>query len=706
MSDDTVMNLNTASLQSNTEITPYVITSGSIIANETVEVEKGDIFDGNIVSTGGIVEAEKSTTITNNSVLDGGIINMTGAATASGNIILNGGTINASGATVSSNIFSSGATLSITNSATAIDNSFYSGAIVSVTGDSTLTTNNFYSGASGYVGTDCTAVGDTIHTGATMTADSGVLMGTIVSGGNLTLQGNSYLAYGEIDSGGNLVASSGAIIEDLMVNSGGSATIMAGATIASEIDPTTTTSVTVAAGGTLTLDPNAGGVVDMATGPGTKLIISASDSTTATTTTPTVINGLSGSSESAQLTLAGVTPSEITSITTTTDQVTFTLSNGSSITLNIAGADQINFENTTTDAQGNIVFDVCFLAGTMIEMEHSVFTTVEDIKIGDTVMTYDWKRKRKLPSLVTWIGKKRTYIKPHLSDDLAGYPVRVLKDAIADNIPNKDLLITSEHSLFFENKFIPVRMLINNHSIYYDYSITSYDYYHIETANHSVIFADGMTTESYLDTGNRHVFAPKGNVTNISFTPSKSWEKDASAPLVVSRDQVEPIYRQIEQRAQNMAVPCKKEALQLSNDAAIHVITNNQQEIHNYAVENGCIVFTLPSDTKSVRIMTRVGRPSETIGAFVDDRRYLGVLIGEMKVSQDERSDIITIHHDSHYLNGWDVKESVPCRWTKGNATVPIPVMTNTQSPMKLTLQILSGGPYFINATDVKKKIA
>lgn len=667
MSDNTVMNLNTASLQPNAEITPYVITSGSVITNETVNVEEDDTFEGNTISTGG--------------------------------------TVNASGATLTSNSFYSGATLTLTDSATAIDNSFYSGAVVNATGDSTLTTNEFYSGASAYVGADCTAVGDTIHAGATMTADGGVLMGTIVSGGDLILQGSSYLAYGEIDAGGTLIASSGTIIEDLMINSGGSATIMPGATIASELDPTATTSVTVAAGGTLTLDPNAGGVVDMATGSGTHLIISASDST-ATTTTPTVINGLSGSSESAQLTLAGITASEITNITTTTDQVTFTLSNGSSITLNITGANQINFDNATTDTDGNIVFDVCFLAGTMIEMEHSVFTAVEDIKIGDTIMSYDWYRKHKQPCTVTWVGKKHINVRPHLSDDFSGYPVRVLKDAIADNIPNKDLLITSEHSLFFNDKFIPVRMLINNHSIYYDYSITSYDYYHIETDNHSIIFADGMTTESYLDTGNRHVFASDGNVTSISVTPPKSWEQDASAPLVVSRNQVEPIYRQIEQRAHNMAVPHKNEPPLLTDDAAIHLITNHQHKINHYTVENGRIVFTLPSDTKSVRIMTRIGRLNETIGAFIDDRRYLGVLIGEITISQNNKSDMITLHHTSNHLNGWDVKESAPCRWTKGNALLTLPTDTNTQTPILLTLQILSGGPYFLNAADIEKKRA
>lgn len=710
MSDNTVMNLNTASLQPNTEITPYVITQGSVISNETVNVEKGDTFDGNIVSTGGVVEAEKSTTITNNSVLDGGIINVTGDGTVSGNMVLNGGTLNANGATLTDNDFYSGATLTLTNSGMAMNNNFSSGAVVSVTGESTLYNNIFYSGASCFIDDLTVTISDIIHTGATMTANGAILYDTYISGGNLTLEGASYAVDIQVDSGGNLIANSGASVDNLTINSGGSATIMSGATIAMD-DGTgatgslPTTSVTVAAGGTLTLDPNAGGIVDMATGPGTQLIISASDSTAATTTTPTVINGLSGSSESAQLILAGVKADELQGVTTTTDQATFTLTDGTSFTLNITGADQIDFNNITTDAQGNIIFDVCFLAGTMIDMGHAV-CAVEDIKIGDTIMTYDWKHKQKRPCLVTWVGKKHINVKPDLSDDLAGYPVRILKNAIADNIPNKDLLITSEHSLFFKDKFIPVRMLVNNHSIYYDYSITSYDYYHLETESHSVIFADGMTTESYLDTGNRSVFSQKNNVTSLSVAPSKNWEQDASAPLAVSREQVEPIYRQIEQRAHNMAVLCKNEPAQLTNDAGIHLITNNQQKIHNYTVEHGRIVFTLPTNTKSVRIVSRIGRPNETIGSFIDDRRCLGVLIGEIKVSQANQCKMINLHHDANHLNGWDVKESLPCRWTKGNAILPLPVLTSIRTPIKLSLQILSGGPFFIDMPEITKKSA
>ncbi|WP_367160790.1 Hint domain-containing protein [Kozakia baliensis] len=53
--------------------------------------------------------------------------------------------------------------------------------------------------------------------------------------------------------------------------------------------------------------------------------------------------------------------------------------------------------------------------------------------------------------------------------------------------------------MYFDGRFIPARMLVNGGSIAYDHSFSRYDYYHIETADHSVIFAESMPTESYLD---------------------------------------------------------------------------------------------------------------------------------------------------------------------------------------------------------------
>ncbi|MFC3956211.1 Hint domain-containing protein, partial [Gluconobacter wancherniae] len=167
--------------------------------------------------------------------------------------------------------------------------------------------------------------------------------------------------------------------------------------------------------------------------------------------------------------------------------------------------------------------EVCFLSGSMIDTPKGD-VPVENIRMGDTVIAYVHGVSQE--TTVTWAGKARATVRPHLRNDEAGYPVRILKDAVSDGVPYKDMLITPEHCLFFDGRFIPARMLINGSSIFYDKSITTYDYYHIETEHHAVIKADGMLTESYLDTGNRRAFIQEGNLVSLRNT-NQNWENDA-----------------------------------------------------------------------------------------------------------------------------------------------------------------------------------
>jgi len=132
-----------------------------------------------------------------------------------------------------------------------------------------------------------------------------------------------------------------------------------------------------------------------------------------------------------------------------------------------AGPLAISSSGTTTDV------GVCFLAGSMIETPGGE-VAVEDLQINDQVVAYvDGKAETRA---IIWAGRRHFTVNPDLSDDLAGYPVRIRKDAIADGVPSMDLLVTPEHCLFLDGKFVPARMQVNGTSIIYDRTITAYDY--------------------------------------------------------------------------------------------------------------------------------------------------------------------------------------------------------------------------------------
>ncbi|AQU88689.1 hypothetical protein B0W47_15980 [Komagataeibacter nataicola] len=251
-------------------------------------------------------------------------------------------------------------------------------------------------------------------------------------------------------------------------------------------------------------------------------------------------------------------------------------------------------------------------------------------------------------------------------------------------------------------------MLVNGRSIFYDRSILSYNYYHIETERHSVIVADGMLTESYLDTGNRRAFQQAGNVIRIGHKP-RNWQDDAAAPLGVSRDFVEPIFRQIEEHAVEAGQAIKSDAPVLDEDPDLYLITETGGIIRKMRDANGYAFFMIPAGVENVKIMSRTSRPSDMIGPYVDDRRQLGVLIKDIKLFEGNTARPISTHLASDapegWYDGWYAPRNVPCRWTDGQASLHLGQRHPTLMGL-LCLEIVAGGPYIIKNRDVSASIS
>ncbi|GBR51735.1 hypothetical protein CSR02_16105 [Acetobacter pomorum] len=347
---------------------------------------------------------------------------------------------------------------------------------------------------------------------------------------------------------------------------------------------------------------------------------------------------------------------------------------------------------------------VCFLSGSMIRTAKGD-VAVEDIQIGDEVVAFDWQNNREISSPVVWVGKAHATAHAGLANDEAGYPVRILKDAIADGVPYKDMLITPEHCLFFEGKFVPARMLVNGVSIFYDKSITSYDYYHVETAQHSVITADGMLTESYLDTGNRRAFRQVGKVATLN-GKARTWADDAAAPLCVDRAFVEPLFRQLELRENNVnGGQVVEVAPAQTTDPDLHLMTQTGASIRPMRVQGDKYSFMLPPNTKSVRIVSRASRPADVIGPFVDDRRYMGVAVADVRVQTARKLQVITAHLQASKPAGWHDTDWKGCAWTNGDAVLPLDENVAQNAMAILSLTIRAAGPYLVDE-DMEKGAA
>ncbi|MCQ8241521.1 Hint domain-containing protein [Rhizosaccharibacter radicis] len=361
---------------------------------------------------------------------------------------------------------------------------------------------------------------------------------------------------------------------------------------------------------------------------------------------------------------------------------------GNPFGLNPNGALTTYTNITNSDGNGGIL--VCFLEDSMILTADGP-VPVQDLRLGDSVVTFRNGIEERSP--LVWIGRTHAVADPALPDDLAGYPVRILAGAIEDGVPFKDMLVTPEHCLFLDGRFVPVRMLVNERSIFYDRSIRSYHSYHIETDRHSVIMADGVLTESYLDTGNRATFRQVGTVVGLRQAGGRSWTADAAALLGVDRAFVEPVFDRIAGRAERAGHPRRAPAPEITSETGLHLVTDDGRELLPVDREGDRFSFVLPETATTIRIRSNSSRPSDVVGPFLDDRRRLGVLIGEVSLRIGPDTIALDAHLGQDALDGWHGPEGGRCRWTDGNALLPLGDRAPS-GPGTLVIQILSAGPY------------
>ncbi|WP_084294664.1 Hint domain-containing protein [Asaia prunellae] len=335
---------------------------------------------------------------------------------------------------------------------------------------------------------------------------------------------------------------------------------------------------------------------------------------------------------------------------------------------------------------------VCYLLGTKIRTP-SGEVAIEDLKIGDLISVWDPISLTEICKKVKWLGKSVACCTDGIPGDSSNHPIKIEKDAISDNIPHSDLFITSEHCIFINKSFVPARMLVNGCTISYESNISSYTYYHIETEDHSVIWANGLKAESYLSTGNSQQFA------NRSSTPQppqlrKNWEHDSAAPLRTERHFVEPLFYELLERAKMLHADFRPVVGQQASDSELTLRTEAGAVIRPLRQSGEWVTFMLPESVHHVLLHSRVVRPSDSIGPFVDDRRQLGVLVGDIKLFSCDSTRSLNDHLVSRNTKGWrEYEQGMELRWTSGDAYIDLcsdPCVLEGQS--LLSIQIMSSG--------------
>jgi parallel beta-helix repeat protein len=176
----------------------------------------------------------------------------------------------------------------------------------------------------------------------------------------------------------------------------------------------------------------------------------------------------------------------------------------------------------------------CFAAGTRIATRRGE-VAVETLRVGTPVRCLLGNRWEK----VIWIGYREIDCRRH-PDPRSVHPVRIAAHAFGPGRPARDLLLSPDHAVYVNEVLIPVKYLINRRSIR-QIAVKRITYYHVELPCHTVLLAEGLPAESYLDLGDRANFA-NADVTRlfVAFADvAGAREAKACAPFVVSGPEFE-----------------------------------------------------------------------------------------------------------------------------------------------------------------------
>ena len=225
-----------------------------------------------------------------------------------------------------------------------------------------------------------------------------------------------------------------------------------------------------------------------------------------------------------------------------------------------------------------------------------------------------------------------------------------------------------------------VRQLINHATIAQVVDRRSVAYYHVELAEHGILLAEGLPTESYLDTGNRGFFSNGGAplVLHPDLAGSNAVAERqgrSCADLVVERDIVHPIWRRLSQRAADLGFAVIE--AETTVDPA-PVLDIDGRIVAPLSQSHDAAVFVIPGNARVLHLLSRVARPTD-ICPWSEDRRGLGLRVSRLVLRQGDWLEELPLDHPSLDKGWWDVErdDGLIRRWTKGRAHLPLPGLTS-----------------------------
>ena len=317
----------------------------------------------------------------------------------------------------------------------------------------------------------------------------------------------------------------------------------------------------------------------------------------------------------------------------------------------------------------------CFLRGTRIATLRGE-VAVEDLRIGDLVVT---ATSGALP--VKWIGTRgfiTRLVNEHHRATLL--PIRIAAGALGEASPVRELYVSPEHMLCLEGVLIPAGKLLNGTTITRADDLPVVQYCHIELPRHAVLYAEGAPAESFLDTGNRNMFANVLSYLELGCDLAAP-PQPACLPIVTAGEALDGARARLAERANALGL-----ALTMEDDVYLWV---DGIALRPKSRVGEQVRFAVPAGARQVRIVSRSVIPADLDPANCD-RRRLGICLAAMTL-RDGGFTLELAPGYGGFTTGFHAAEEGH-RWTQGDALLPEELTAAMPDGFILELKVIDGG--------------
>ena len=239
-------------------------------------------------------------------------------------------------------------------------------------------------------------------------------------------------------------------------------------------------------------------------------------------------------------------------------------------------------------------------------------------------------------------------------------PVRIAAGALGEASPSRDLFVSPEHMMCFDDVLVPAEKLLNGTTITRCENVEVVKYFHVELPRHSVIYAEGAPSESFLDTGNRNMFS---NVLDyLRARPCSGQPRTGAVPACGGRGRC----------ARGGTAPALPNArgragLAAAKVARLHLLVDGAP-LRPETEDTGVVRFAVPAGAHQVRIVSRSVVPAD-IDPTNGDRRRLGVCLRGLSLRDGSFS--LEVRPGCAVLQTGFHNPEENRRWTTGDAVLP-----------------------------------